>query len=387
LSTSPSAHHVQQNTHDKLLFLKLEENNTPIDRNNWLSYLQSIIGRKLATDDDKIELHSSMETGYLEAITPVNHNCSDFHPKDNQKAVYRWYDRKYSEAAWDIYSNDWELRIFEWHQAWHAAHQTALQETNPKFNTNPQLENLPLGKFFLAHPIAGFSLWRVLQACYSLDRAVCGDTDEVASWQEFVPFKYLKADKIDLKWQKELELLKQQSTSSQLDFRKRPWEMKLLNMHRGLEAFEKEFAALTENFRENLSEKKFGYWMVDRVEEGMGTRVAMITDLLKSKENEQESVQAADPHEDDVNKIEPVPSPVYSRQGTIPPSYSSPVQANFPPEAIPMIETPKPAPEPQAPVDKPVAKGGVMLSIKKGYQKMKRKVRKSKNSKKSRSPR
>jgi len=69
-----------------------------------------------------------------------------------------------------------------------------------------------------------------------------------------------------------------------------------------------------------------------------------------------------------------------------------------------MIETPKPgnltrdeitetsanldiAPEPQAPVDKPVAKGGVMLSIKKGYQKMKRKVRKSKNSKKSRSPR
>merc|ERR1711977_342807 len=349
-STSPSAHHVQQNTHDKLLFLKLEENNTPIDRNNWLSYLQSIIGRKLATDDDKIELHSSMETGYLEAITPVNHNCSDFHPKDNQKAVYRWYDRKYSEAAWDIYSNDWELRIFEWHQAWHAAHQTALQETNPKFNTNPQLENLPLGKFFLAHPIAGFSLWRVLQACYSLDRAVCGDTDEVASWQEFVPFKYLKADKIDLKWQKE-------------------------------------FAALTENFRENLSEKKFGYWMVDRVEEGMGTRVAMITDLLKSKENEQESVQAADPHEDDVNKIEPVPSPVYSRQGTIPPSYSSPVQANFPPEAIPMIETPKPAPEPQAPVDKPVAKGGVMLSIKKGYQKMKRKVRKSKNSKKSRSPR
>merc|ERR1712225_110794 len=222
-STSPSAHHVQQNTHDKLLFLKLEENNTPIDRNNWLSYLQSIIGRKLATDDDKIELHSSMETGYLEVITPVNHNCSDFHPKDNQKAVYRWYDRK--------------------------------------FNTNPQLENLPLGKFFLAHPIAGFSLWRVLQACYSLDRAVCGDTDEVASWQEFVPFKYLKADKIDLKWQKELELLKQQSTSSQLDFRKRPWEMKLLNMHRGLEAFEKEFAALTENFRENLSEKKFGYWM------------------------------------------------------------------------------------------------------------------------------
>merc|ERR1712225_230856 len=159
-STSPSAHHVQQNTHDKLLFLKLEENNTPIDRNNWLSYLQSIIGRKLATDDDKIELHSSMETGYLEAITPVNHNCSDFHPKDNQKAVYRWYDRKYSEAAWDIYSNDWELRIFEWHQAWHAAHQTALQETNPKFNINPQLENLPLGKFFLAHPIAGFSLWR-----------------------------------------------------------------------------------------------------------------------------------------------------------------------------------------------------------------------------------
>ncbi|KAG4423757.1 hypothetical protein IFR04_003053 [Cadophora malorum] len=328
-----------------------------------------------------------METSYMEAITPSNHNCSDFHPKDDQKAVYRWYDRKYSEAAWDIYSHDWETRIIEWHQAWHAAHQSALQETNPNLNNDRKLESLPMGKFFLAHPIAGFSLWRVLQSCYALDRAVCGDSDEVTSWQEWVPFQYLKADKIDLQWQTELEHFKQQIASSRLNLRKQPWEMRLFNMHRGLEEFEKEFAALKENFRENLSESKFRFWMIERIEAGMGKRIAMITDLLKFKENELEDVQSVNSQEDGINDIEQVPSPVYSRQGTIPPSYSSPLKTNFPPGIIPMIEPFKPASEPQAPVNKPAAKGGVMSSIKKGYQKMKRKVRKSKSSKKSRSPR
>ncbi|PVH72376.1 hypothetical protein DL98DRAFT_596086 [Cadophora sp. DSE1049] len=315
-----------------------------------------------------------MGTTYLEAITPENHDCSDFHPKDNQKAVHRWYDRKYSNEAWDIYSNDWELRIIEWHQAWHEAHQTALRETNTKLNTKRQLEKLPFGKFFLAHPIAAFSLWRVLQSCYGLDRAVCGDTKEVASWQQHVPFEYFKDDKIDLKWQTELELFKQEIASSRLKFSKQSWELKLYDMHRGIEAFEKEVAALKVNFRENLSEKKFGIWMIERIEEGMGKRIAMITDLLKFKDNELESVQTADSHEDDINNIEVVPSPVYSRQATIPPSYSSPVKTNFPPGTIPIIETPKPATEPQPVLEKPATKGGLVSSIKKGFQKIKRKA-------------
>ncbi|KAH7356872.1 hypothetical protein BKA65DRAFT_216464 [Rhexocercosporidium sp. MPI-PUGE-AT-0058] len=267
-----------------------------------------------------------MGTAYLEAITPENHDCSDFHPKDKQKEVYKWYDLQYSNEAWDIYSNEWESRIL----AWHEAHQIALQETSTTQNSDEQLERLPFGTFFLAHPIAAFSLWRVLQSCYGLDRAVCGDTDEVALWQHLAPFQYLRDNDIEKKWQAELETFKHQVTSTRLNFKKQSWELKVFNIFRGIEIFEKEFAALRENFKVNLVDKKVGLWMIDRIEEDVGKRIAMITDLLKLKDNELTKIQPIESHEDDINNIEPFAAPGYSRKATFPPSYSSPVKTSFP---------------------------------------------------------
>ncbi|KAG4437795.1 hypothetical protein IFR05_006730 [Cadophora sp. M221] len=323
-----------------------------------------------------------MGTTYLEAITPENHDCSDFHPKDNQKAVYKWYDSQYSDEAWDIYSIEWEARILEWHEA----HQIALQETSTSLNTDEQLERLPFGKFFLAHPIAAFSLWRVLQACYGLDRAVCGETDEVASWQQLAPFQYLRDSSVEKKWQAELEQFKTQVTSSRLNVKKQSWELKVFNVFRGIETFEKEFAALRENFRVNLVDKKFGLWMMDRIEEDVGKRVAMITDLLKLKENELVKIQPIESHEDDINNADTFAAPGYSRTATFPPSYSSPRKSEFPHGTRKVENTGTPATETKL-LQKPTRKGGLVSSIKKGFRKIKHKIRRPGDSSNPNKPR
>lgn len=353
-----------------------------------------------------------MGNGYLEAITPENHDCNDFHPKDNQKAVYKWYDERYSDEAWDIYSNDWESRITEWHDAWHQAHYTALQDTNTLANTDEQLEKLPFGKFFLAHPIAAFSFWRVLQACYGLDRAVCGETEEVASWQQYAPFQYLRDSTVETKWQADLEQFKQQVTSTRLSFKKPTWESKLFNMYRGIETFDKEFAALKVNFKYNLVDKKFGLWMIERIEEDVGKRIAMITDVLKPKDNGRAEIQPTKSHEDDSNDIhseltwmhtsnlglidmkKAFIAPGYSRTATFPPSYLSPNEINPPDGADQTGNTIAPgmmsslkatesfvdmhsAAEPN-PLEMPFNKDGLVSNIKKVFRKIKHKVRKSK---------
>ncbi|KAH7407547.1 hypothetical protein BKA64DRAFT_422740 [Cadophora sp. MPI-SDFR-AT-0126] len=242
---------------------------------------------------------------YLEAITPEKHDCEDFDPKLKQKAVYRWYDSRYSDEAWDIYSKDWEKRILQWHATCqgplHEAHRLALQETNTETNSDRQLESLPFGMFFLAHPIAAFSLWRVLQSCYSLDRAVCGTTNEVTAWQQLVPFRYLREEEVTLRWHDELQLLRQQVTSGRLSFKRRTWETKLYDIHHGIEMFMKEFAAMRNNFAVNLADMKFASWMIDRIEEDVGKRIAMITEMLKFKDSELAKIQPTESHEDDVN--------------------------------------------------------------------------------------
>ena len=242
---------------------------------------------------------------YLEAITPETHDCEDFDPKLKQKAVYRWYDSRYSDEAWDIYSKDWEKRIIQWHATCqgplHEAHRLALEETNTETNSDLQLESLHFGKFFLAHPIAAFSLWRVLQSCYSLDRAVCGTSDEAAAWQQLVPFQYLRNEKITLRWKDELQLLRQQVLGGRLSLKKNGWETKLYDIHRGIETFEKEFAAMKVNFALNLTDMEFASWMINRIDEDVGMRIVMITNMLKFKDSELANIQPIESHDDDTN--------------------------------------------------------------------------------------
>ena len=126
-----------------------------------------------------------MATAYLEAVTGADLENGNFDPKVKQKQVYKYYDSRYSDEALDIFSEEWENRIIFWHQR-------AVNRAAETMSSDELLETLDFGSFFLAHPIAAFSLWQVLQACYELDRAVCGDIKVVNSWEQLKPFEYLR---------------------------------------------------------------------------------------------------------------------------------------------------------------------------------------------------
>ncbi|KAH9220947.1 hypothetical protein DL95DRAFT_519783 [Leptodontidium sp. 2 PMI_412] len=319
-----------------------------------------------------------MATNYLEAVTRKDHDGDKFDPKTQQKAIYMWYDSRYSDEALDIYSKEWQERIRDWHHA----HQSIVTSTNTTLSSDELLETLDLGNFFLAHPIAGFSLWRVLQACYELDRAVCGDTDEVAQWQVMPPFKYLKDEGIQSRWKAEIGLLKQQMVSLSSRFGKQPAKFKMYEILVGVERYENAFESLKENFETNGKGKGFASWMIGRVEEGVRNRLA-VTELLKIQDGEVDTVQLVESHEvTTATKMATNPAPAYIQTATLPtaslPPYSSPVTTDFP-EPPQTRET--------APVVQSVSKENTtrhtydrMLSgIKTGAKRLARKARRQKN--------
>lgn len=221
----------------------------------------------------------------MESIAVTSSDPDIFDPKVKQKAIYSWYDSRYSDEALDIYSEAWQERIIFWHQR-------AIDNTATTLSSEETLEKLDFGSFFLAHPIAAFSLWQVLQACYELDVAVCGnskaDLDEIESWQKLNPFKYLRDSTVQEKWRASLELFKEQikRKSEDSEIQEESWELRMYDILVGVEKFETAFESLQENFSANLAGKSFAQWMIARIEEDIGKRFSMIDRLLEFKESE-----------------------------------------------------------------------------------------------------
>ncbi len=221
----------------------------------------------------------------MESIAVTSSNTSIFDPKEKQKAIYLYYDSQYSDEALDIYSEEWQERILYWHQK-------AIDNAATNLSSEENLENLDFGSFFLAHPIAAFSLWQLLQACYELDIAVCGnskaDLDEIESWQKLNPFKYLRDHAVQEKWRASLELFKAQikAKSEDADVQEESWELRMHDILVGVEKFETAFESLQENFKANLAGEKSADWMIARIDEDIGKRFSMIHRLLDFKESE-----------------------------------------------------------------------------------------------------
>jgi hypothetical protein len=236
----------------------------------------------------------------MESIVVTNSDPDIFDPKEKQKAIYLYYDSQYSDEALDIYSEEWQKRILYWHQK-------AIDSAATSLSSEENLEKLDFGKFFLAHPIAAFSLWQLLQVCYELDVAVCGnskaDLDEIESWQKLNPFKYLRDRGVQDKWRASLELFKAQikAKSEDMDVREESWELRMHDILIGVEKFETAFESLQENFKVNLAGEKSAEWMIARIDEDIGKRFSMIHRLLEFKESELASIHPSE----DTDGIDP----------------------------------------------------------------------------------
>jgi len=210
-----------------------------------------------------------------------------------QRAVYNYHESLNSDEIIDIYSPEWQQRIASWHD-WFKASVQDLTGSSSSF------EDIDFRVFFLAHPIAAFALWRLLQACYEIDRAVCGTSvealDEIAEWQQLKPFRYLKSEEVRGRWMVELRLLKEQIEEGYLV--EEALKVRIYDILRGVERLEDAMAALEENFSVNLKGVADGEKMLGACCGAADERCLMIAELLKG-----EGAESADEEESEDDEL------------------------------------------------------------------------------------
>jgi hypothetical protein len=208
----------------------------------------------------------------------------DCNPTTQQRAIYNFHERRHSAEADDIYSVEWFQRTKSFLEKF------AQSDAHPKtLNSWDMVEDLDLGEFFLAHPIAGYSLWNMLQACYGLDRIICANSaremEKVERWQTYKPFIYFKDKdkKIRGKWRKSLKLLKKEIECGFLEGD--PLVQKLYGILIGVERLESASKALEDNFSANLKGLKYVNDMLDKIAKVVDDRHRMIAENLKLEDN------------------------------------------------------------------------------------------------------
>jgi exonuclease V gamma subunit len=201
-------------------------------------------------------------------------------PTPQQREIYNFHERLHSAQADDIYSLEWFQRTqhFQEKFAQSAAHSKTLDSWE-------MVEALDLAEFFLAHPIAGYSLWNMLQACFELDRVICANSaqelDRVERWQLYKPFIYFKdkEKKIRGKWKKSLKLLKKEIECGFLEGDS--LVQKLYGILSGVERLESAFRALEDDFPVNLKGLQFVDDMLKKIATVVEDRRRMIAEILR----------------------------------------------------------------------------------------------------------
>ncbi|KAL5317113.1 hypothetical protein ACEPPN_014207 [Leptodophora sp. 'Broadleaf-Isolate-01'] len=216
-------------------------------------------------------------------LKPVG-STADCNPTTQQRKIYKFHEARYSDEADDIYSMEWFQRTKDYLK------QYAQPDTNPRALEDwGMIENLEFGEFYLAHPIAGHGLWHFLDACHQLDRVVCGvsarDLSVVESWRAMTPFRYLKAKKIRIKWDKSLNVLKKEIQCGILEGE--ALVTKLYSILCGVERLENSFAALEESFAANLRGLQFMEEMVGKARKVVVERRGMIAGGLNIEDGGQ----------------------------------------------------------------------------------------------------
>lgn len=224
-----------------------------------------------------------MGTSFRLDPLPLKQNSN---PTTQQRAIYYFYEERYSDEAEDIYSAEWFNRTSQY---------LSKVDQHPKpLQSWQQIEEMTFGSFFLAHPVAAFSLWQMMQAFYKLDGVVCHlekDQAIIRSWQELPPFQYLNASKkkgrIEKKWQSSLQAIGIDISSKAL--KGDLLVSRLYDMLCGVERLEKAYVSLQENFSHNLRNIMFVKEMLENILSAVEIRREMIGGLSGSNVNNQHS--------------------------------------------------------------------------------------------------
>jgi hypothetical protein len=221
-------------------------------------------------------------------IKPALDNI-DCNPTSQQRAIYDFHERLHSAQADDIYSLEWFQRTKLFLERF-----SQSDTCSKTLKSWGMVEDVDLGEFFLAYPIAGYSLWNILQACYNLDGIICANSaeelEQIKRWQIYKPFVYFKDKKrkIHGKWEKSLQLLKKEIECGFLEGD--PVVQKLYGILLGVERLENASKALVDDFSANLKGLKFVDDMLKKIGAVVDDRRRMIAEILNLDDNKPGSV-------------------------------------------------------------------------------------------------
>ncbi|KAE8454441.1 hypothetical protein EG329_000063 [Mollisiaceae sp. DMI_Dod_QoI] len=201
----------------------------------------------------------------------------------DQRDVFDWYEKyQYKADAGDIFSPEWQCRLTDWSNEFEQDIEN-LRDIVAQHEQYP--EKLELGLFFLAYPVVAFSLWHLLQACYELDRRICGTSklgeSDIAEWQNWRPFQYLRSTNIMSTWKDNLVSLTSQVERSNDEFKKEAVASRLYTIDEGVGLLEEALSTVESVFDEGKQKSmRCSPWVLDLIHEGVGNRSRAIEEHI-----------------------------------------------------------------------------------------------------------
>ncbi|CAG8958296.1 hypothetical protein HYFRA_00000651 [Hymenoscyphus fraxineus] len=208
----------------------------------------------------------------------------------NQKDVFKWYEQNTNQYEGDeIFLPEWRDRLLDWMRRF--GHEDPNQKDRiASFERKPH--SLHLGLFFQFHPVAAFSLWNVLQACYQLDMNVCGTSEmtdvaieerrKIVKWRDLLVFDYLESKDIMDTWAKKLLVVLSAAKQNKAEVEKVDMKVDMANrlytLAQDFQSLENALMTLESVF-EKSKDMEECKWMLQLVRRGVGTRLQAVKSI------------------------------------------------------------------------------------------------------------
>jgi hypothetical protein len=210
------------------------------------------------------------DSNYIRIGFSRDEQTSRRNPSPQQRAVYNFHEQRHSNEAEDIYTSTWFERTENFLE-----HAVPNKQSILLKNWD-MIRELEFGVFFLAHPIAGYSLWQFIHACDELDAIICGST-QIESWLSLNPFQLMERNDIKTTWMHSLQLLR--SDIEERVLRGELLLQKLYAIFNGVEQLDSVYTSLDATFISNLEGKHLTDQMMYTITSAYDWRRRMIADL------------------------------------------------------------------------------------------------------------
>ncbi|KAF4628210.1 hypothetical protein G7Y89_g9941 [Cudoniella acicularis] len=221
------------------------------------------------TTPNSVEILGENDKKYIRMDFSLDDQKSRCNPTPQQRAIYNFHEARHSNEADDIYASAWFKRTKDFMKH---AHQNA----HVVLDSWQEVEILEFGVFFLAHPVAGYSLWHFLCACNELDAIVCG-RPPIDDWIKLKPFSYTETEEDQNAWEEALRDLKGRIESGDLEGEN--LLQKLYAIFCGLEKLDVTFQTVEDTFISNLGSKMFAEEMMNTIRTAKEWRCQKIANL------------------------------------------------------------------------------------------------------------